>query len=344
MTAFSLLVAAGGLLLFAYTLHRAGLPEIGKGIARLGPGGIVLILALSGGRLVVRTLAWMRCVEGPARLPFRRAFAATVMGEALGNVTPFATLVSEPSKAVFVRDRVPLPAALAAIIVENIVYTATVAGMIGLGAAAFLVSFEMPAVLRAASLAALAGMAAIFALAYWVLVAGARPASRVVEWLRRRGVGGARLAAESERVAGFEQRINRFVGRNRQRLPALALYQTLFHAAGLAEVYVTLRLIAPDAGPTLLAALVLESTGRVINVVFRFVPMRLGVDEAGTALLARALQLGTATGVTLALVRKARVLAWTALGVLLLFARGLSVRRVVREAETLAGEAGTPVE
>jgi hypothetical protein len=78
--------------------------------------------------------------------------------------------------------------------------------------------------------------------------------------------------------------------------------------AGIAEVYVTLQLVGTAVAPTLLAALVLESAGRLINVVFTFVPLRLGVDEAGSGVLSTVLQLGTTPGVTLALVRKARIL------------------------------------
>jgi hypothetical protein len=44
------------------------------------------------------------------------------------------------------------------------------------------------------------------------------------------------------------------------------------------------------------------------------------------------LKFGTTVGVTLAIVRKARVLVWTAIGVTLLVRRGLSVRSMTREA------------
>ena len=56
-----------------------------------------------------------------------------------------------------------------------------------------------------------------------------------------------------------------------------------YHAAGVAEVFVTLAWIATP--PTLLVAFILETANRLTNVVFKFVPMRLGVDEAGSALL-----------------------------------------------------------
>jgi len=56
--------------------------------------------------------------------------------------------------------------------------------------------------------------------------------------------------------------------------------------------------------PTLLTAFVLEYVNRTITVVFQFVPMWLGVDEAGTGLMTAAIGLTGATGV--ALVREVR--------------------------------------
>jgi hypothetical protein len=52
--------------------------------------------------------------------------------------------------------------------------------------------------------------------------------------------------------------------------------------------------------------------------------MRLGVDEAGTEILTAVLGYPSATGVTLAIVRKMRVLFWTGVGLLLLARRGLT--------------------
>jgi hypothetical protein len=339
VTVLSVLVGVASVLLFAYSLRTVGLRDIADALGRLGPTGFLVVLALSGARFVVRSLAWMACVEGEGRLPLRDAFAATIMGEALGNLTPLATLISEPSKAVLVRGRVPLGAALPAIVIENVFYTATVGLMIGLGAAAFLLQFPLATPLRVASLSAIAGMLVIVGAAWLVLRAGVKPVSGTLAWLQDHGLRARWLGEQEGRVRGFEERVNTFTARNRRRLAALAAYEAAFHAAGVAEVYVTLALIAPDA-VTLLTALVLEAVGRVINVLFKFVPMRFGVDEAGNLMFARPLALPQAALVALPLVRKARILVWTALGVGLLLMRGLSVRRAIDEAEV----AGTTTE
>jgi hypothetical protein len=59
----------------------------------------------------------------------------------------------------------------------------------------------------------------------------------------------------------------------------------------------------------------------------------MGVNEAGSALLTQVLGLGAAAGTTLAIVRKVRMLCWTAVGTVLLFHHGLSARRVLEDAE-----------
>jgi hypothetical protein len=110
------------------------------------------------------------------------------------------------------------------------------------------------------------------------------------------------------------------------------LCEGLFHLFGVAEGYLTIWLIT-GARPGVLPAFLFESVNRVITVVFKFVPLRAGIDELGTGRLAEVLAFGMAAGVTLAIVRKARMLFWMAAGVALLLARGLSLRAVAAEAE-----------
>ena len=69
---------------------------------------------------------------------------------------------------------------------------------------------------------------------------------------------------------------------------------------------------------SLVDAFVLESTGRLITVVFKVVPFRIGVDEAGAALVASAIGVPVSHAVTLALVRKLRILVWNAVGLAVL--------------------------
>lgn len=330
--------AVGGLLLFAYYVWKAGPQSIFANITQLGAGFLV-ILIISGMRPLVRAAAWTRCFESGTRLRLRDALKAYLAGDALGNLTPLGIVVSEPAKAAFVRDRVPIVAGISALAVENLFYMLSVALFIFAGTAALLLSFPLNSKLRLASYATLAVVLVFILLGYLMVRRRWRFLSGALERLHRRGIARRFVEARRERFHSIEDRIYGFYELHRSRfLPILSL-EACFHLAGVAEVYATLYFILdtpPPFAELALAAFVLESVNRVINVIFKFVPMRVGVDEAGTGLFTKVLKFGTPIGVSLAIIRKARVLVWTAVGVAVLVRRGLSVRSMAREAQEVA--------
>ena len=320
-----------GLLLFAYFIKKAGLTEIVAGIRRLG-AGFALILAISSVRHLVRSLAWTRCFEPPYRLRFRDALAARLMGDALGNIIPLASVaVSEPSKAVFVKDRVPLIAGLSALAVENIFYSLSVALFILSGTTTLLLTFSLPKALRYATIGALATTLVILPLGYFVIRREWKFLSGTLGLLSNRGIARKWMTKMTPRAETLEQRVYGFYKRNQSSFLIIFALELVFHLTGVAEIYTTLTYISPIA-PTFLTAFILESVNRIINVAFKFVPLRTGVDEAGTGMLSKVLGFTTTIGVTLAIVRKARDLFWAAVGVALMFYKGFSLRRVGEEA------------
>jgi len=346
-TPIGIIFALGGLLLFAYFVKRAGLGEILGGIKRLG-AGFLIVLAISSVRHIARSLAWMQCFEAPDRLRFRDAFRARLMGDALGNIVPFASMfVSEPSKPALIRDRVPLMAGLSAIAIENIFYSLSVAVFVFSGMTALLLTFHLPKALRFASIGGLIFIFLLISGATLVIRKQWKFLSGALEYLYGRGMAQRWLETGRARVSTFEDRIYGFYERNRSRFLLILLLETCFHLAGVAEIYVTLSFISLALAPTLFTAFILESVNRVINVVFKFVPMRMGVDEFGTGKVSGILKFAETTGVTLAIIRKGRDLFWTAVGVAFLLHRGLSLRGAAREAEAAiaveAGKSAAPV-
>jgi hypothetical protein len=257
------------------------------------------------------------------------------MGDALGNIIPFVSMaVSEPSKAVFARRYVPLMVGLSAIALENIFYSLSVILFIFSGTMALLLSFPLPGPLRYASFGALVVTSALLPLGYLVIYKQWRFLSGLMSFLKNRGIARGWAEKSIPRARQMEDRIYGFYQRNRKLfLPIFAL-EVCFHLAGVTEVYVTLSFIS-DVAPTILAAFILESVNRVINVVFKFIPFRLGVDEGGSGAIAKVLGLTKPVGTTLAIVRKARDLFWTAVGVMLMIQRGLSPATVLNEKERI---------
>jgi hypothetical protein len=332
-----------GLLLFAYFVWKAGVGEISAGIRKLG-AGFLLVLLVSAIRYVVRTLGWTLCFTGEERLRFRDAFRAYIVGDAMGNLTPLGIVASEPTKAALVRDRVPLLTAISALAVQNLFYSLSVALFILSGIVALLLSFPLTPGLRLMSLISLGVVLVIILFGFTVYRLRWKFLSAAFERLRKNRFGKRFLKEkQKENTSAVEDNLYSFYSEHRARCALIMVLEICFHLAGVLEVYVTLSFIS-DVQPTFMAAYVLESVNRIINVVFKFVPLRAGVDEAGSSWVTKVLKFGVTTGTTLAIVRKARVICWTALGVAFLIRRGLSTQAVTEEAqEVLAEEMVAPV-
>lgn len=312
------MTALAGTALFIWFVRSAGTREIWAGFQRIG-WGLAWIVLLGGARFAVRALAWVLCIEPPHKLGVATAFTAVVCGDALGNVTPLGPLVGEPTKIAYVRGHAPVAPALTALAIENVLYTLAVAAMIAAGAVALLFSVSLPLPLREFSEIAIAAVVATFVAAAWVL--WRRPAL-IATLLPVGWIGASRV----EKLRAIEDEVLTFASRRRQRLPALVALELGFHGLGVLEKHITLWMILGSA-PPLLTSFIVETTDRLITVAFKFVPFQVGVGEVGTGLVTELLGLTRTPGVTVSIVRKARMAIWSLIGTAMLVRRGLSSRQ-----------------
>ena len=103
---------------------------------------------------------------------------------------------------------------------------------------------------------------------------------------------------------------------NPSRLWRAFVFDVLFHAVAVFEAFLTLNWLLGDRSPTFAEAMMFESLNRVVTVVFKFVPLRVGVDEAVSGAFAPLVGVNPAAGVALAVIRKVRSLFWMGLGLL----------------------------
>ena len=303
-----------GVLLFIYTLQAYGPREILGQLRQIGLGFLV-VLALSAIRMAVRAKAWSLCVEDTERFTFAQAFKAYVTGDAVGNVLPLGPLASEGTKALLIRRNIATAAAFSSVVLENIFYSISVAIMVMVGTLAFLLGYQ-PAnatltITLGLGIVALASVVAV----WWLMRSQPRLLSRFLK---------------HDAVRAAEDRIFRFTQTRPRHVWQILLLQFAFHAAAVLEIYFLLRLLLGHTERTLLMAVVLGTVERLIMIAFKFVPLRLGVDHAGSGGVAQVLGLGGPVGVTIATVRTARNLFWAAVGLAML-ARSTRNLRTQRE-------------
>jgi lysylphosphatidylglycerol synthase-like protein len=296
----TLVSALAGAALFAYAVRRAGVADIVDGIGRVG-WGLVVILGLAGVRFLIRAECWRLCLPPTVSFPLPRALAAFLAGDAVGSVTPLGLLASEPTKVLLTRHHLAPREAIASLAVENFVYAASVLAMVGIGLIVLMTNVPMPRSWIAGGLAALVAMLAGMAIAIramrgtWDPARGSRPRWR-------------------ERLATVRDEAVRFSGGHPGRLWRVFALDLMFHTLAVLEVFVTLQWLLGNRSPTFVQAIVFEALNRVVTAVFKFVPFRVGIDEASAGALAPMLSVNPAAGVALAVVRKVRNLFWAAVG------------------------------
>ena len=300
---FSLLAAAAGLALFVYAIRRAGLQAILDGIGRVG-WGLLPIMVLGGVRFAIRAECWRLCVPGQGALTFSHAFVAFLAGDAVGSVTPLGLLASEPTKVLLTRHHLATRESIASLTLENLIYSVSVLAVIAVGVGLLLTTAVVPLGVEEAAV----GFILLLALAIAVVLVLLRRQASLTS--RTAGLGWlAPLGAVAEEVSAFSRQ-------QPGRLWRVFALDLAYHAVAVLEVYLTLGWLMGDARPTLVTALIFETLNRVVTIAFKFVPFRVGVDEALNGALAPLLTVDPVSGVALAVVRKVRSLFWAGVGLI----------------------------
>jgi hypothetical protein len=311
------LVAIVALAMFAQSVRQLGLEQMIEGLDRVGWGFVAIVL-LSGAREAVRTLAWMRTTEGPVPLRFPQAFRARLVGEALNTLLPMGLVVGEPTKASHAGSDIPFATAFNALVVEFAFYCLSLVLLFCAGFSAFLLLSDIRPSVSALSLGittvAMAAVGAFHVRRSWRATAhGQFIAHRHgrIATITSGAVGGLRRLRDL--VIGF-------TARHPEQVGAIVALEIAYQIFAVTEVYFTLLLVSPSR-PTFESAIVLETVSRAVTMVFKVVPLRVGVDEVSSSLFAGRVQLSGPIGLTLAIVRKLRLLFWGAIGLALLARR-----------------------
>src|SRR5687767_2230327 len=310
-----------GALLLWYVVRRVGVQPIFTALSRVG-FGFFLIVALNGFRHMLRTIS-MR-ISVPAehrRFTFMQAFAARLGGEAMSFLTFAGPLLGEPTKIALLRKRVPLVHGVPALVVDNLLYNLSVVLMIFGGATLLLLTYAVPPVAREV-------LILIATVAFLGLLAAALATRRramlitsLIDKLGRKGFRPKFLRTRRHHIYRVELTIYAFFKRRRAAFFTMIGLDVAAHISSVVEVYMTLRLLGFSASAG--AAYIIESLTKVINFAFGFVPGTIGVYETGNGIILATLGYTTAIGLALAIVRKAAIIFWTVIGMLVLTSRAV---------------------
>jgi glycosyltransferase 2 family protein len=317
-----LAVFLGGLSLLFFVIYYIGFQIVLEALKRVG-WGFLLIIGLNGARHILRALCCYLAIPRQHRtVNFFQMFAARLGGDAVSVLTFTGPLLGEATKAALLKRRVPLSHGVAALVVDNILYDISVVLMILIGVGTLLYTYVVGdnavlGILIGTAIVTILGVTGLLLLFKYRI----KPISWLINKFSERKWLPRIIVNKKDKVLEIENNIYEFYLHQRASFFYLIGINILAHTLSVCEVYLALYMLGFTT--SFVNAFIIEALTKVINFVFSFVPGLVGVYEGGTGVILKTLGYATATGVMLALVRKASILFWTCIGLIILLFRAM---------------------
>lgn len=309
------LFVAFGLAVVAALLAAAG-PRLVAAMLWQAGWSFAAVAGLYAVHQAVRAAAlWRALPQSPAS--YLQVLRVRFSGETVEALTFTGPLLAEPAKGLLLQDYgVTVADAFAAVALEYLMYV-VVSSWLSAGAFAVLLGRGLlPRYLVWPAAAAVAAML-LFTLGFFIVMLRRR--GLVVGLLRRIGAGLGRehmTSAAIARIAPAERVLVGFLQEHPGRSSQILALEGAAHGLLALEIWVVL--LAVRHAPSLVDCVIIEGGIKVVSAAFFFVPGQLGAAEGGYAVLASAIHLPAAFGLTLALVRRVRTLVVAVPGIFLL--------------------------
>jgi hypothetical protein len=187
------------------------------------------------------------------------------------------------------------------------------------GLAICLTYFELPSLMIVANTVIVGGLGGSLLLMTWVLKSGtiSPMLRRLADWRPLASF----LQAPQTAADALATRIRAFYEDQWQWFLVATGWCFIGYCGGLLETYLVLRIISPAEGWR--TAVAIETMVMAFNMLFVFVPARLGSAEGVRAGVFLLVGLPAAEGVAYGVIRRARELAWLLPGLVVLWKRHL---------------------
>jgi uncharacterized protein (TIRG00374 family) len=321
-----------GIVVIALSVYHIGPTPILEALARLTWWQLVLVCLPYAAIAAVDTLGWRFAFPRDPG-PFHRLYGARLAGEALNLVTAVGSVGGEAVKAWLIRRDVAYEESVPSVVIAKTTITIAQALflMIGVTLAWSLIGTDSRVIaamwwLLVVEVAAVAGFVG-------VQVAGlVGRAGRLLEWFG--------VVTPGDYARRLDVALRDYYRRDWRRLA----WSTGFHLAGwllgAVEAFVILLFLGVPAG--LVTATVIEALGAGVRFATFLVPASLGAFESANAAAFEAMGLGAGAGLAFSFVRRARQLAWIAIGMLILAAMGWRTKRAALQATVSSGTSSSP--
>jgi len=268
---------------------------------------------------VLSASAWRLTFRSDVRgLSLARAFGLRLIAEAIGNFGLTGRVVGDSMRVSVLGPVIPIDDRISSVALDRAAYilSSAVGSVTGILAAVTLLSlsgvWRVYALVFAATVTLVVVLALVSFAEAWHLLSHITRALQRLPWAKKW------LEGKASVIESAEGKLLRFRSRAPKSFWAVIALYVFSQMLAIAEVYLLLRFMGVGIMPV--GAFVIEAFTKLINGVGALNPGNIGTFEGRNLLIARLLGFPAASGLTLALCRRARILFWAGVGALYLTA------------------------
>ena len=310
---FKLVALFAGLALLVWVATNADFSAVLHAVPRIGWQGALAIVGAFALGFTADVGAWalMFATVDATWSWVGRLWPVQMVGEAVNTLLPFGSLGGEPVKAVLLkrRDGISYREASGALLLIQAVNTSAEVPFVVIGLVVALRRHILSPTLETAMIV---GVAVLVNFIFWLFVALHR---RWLVWLQQRlraGRWGARLRHGLDVLGDIETHLYTFVRHRPLKFAAALAFAFVNWMFGAFELFLILRFLG--APVSVGDAWLMETAVVMVRNVTFFIPGHLGTQDGIITLMGGLLTGAPGIGLAVAVIRRARELLWSGVG------------------------------
>lgn len=317
--AYQIGILLAGVGVIGWILWTVGLATVASNLSVIGTWLLAFIILYLFAQLAYM-IGWWVVMDPEARAcGFLKLFGVYLAGDTVNYLVPSGNLGGEPVKAYLLRDTLGFGRALTSIVIHK--HAELVAQWVLLvgGLTICLTYLELPRSVTLANTVIVGGLGGSLLLMTWALMTGT--ISPILRRLSDWRPLASYLQTHQPAADALATQIRTFYSEQGRWFLVATGWCLIGWCGGLLETYLVLRILSPAEGWS--TAVAVETLVLAFNIVFSFVPARLGSAEGVRVGVFLLVGLPAAQGVAYGAVRRVREVAWILPGFVILWKRHL---------------------
>ncbi|HCL57692.1 MAG TPA: hypothetical protein DHW82_11890 [Spirochaetia bacterium] len=284
-------------------------------------GGFIIILILPLVWIFLHSFGWFLLLDDRKKFRFRNFFGAQISSTAVSEILPMGQASGEPYRILYVRRKYSgehSPNIIASIILYNTIHSFATGLLITSGFFLILTLLNVGFYKKIIAIGMIVlGFAVLF---YFIQKQKKGLLAAVFSIMGKFKIFKKFVERKKDKADQVDTRLKKFYQSHRSTFYLALIIIFIAKIMGAVEFYIIMYFINEPI--SFLTAVIVFAGNSVVQLLFFFFPAQIGASEGSIVYLFSVLGKSTVSGITLALFRRIRVLAWTLVGFIIAYLYG----------------------